>query len=178
MLKTRVIADNVLNLTDARYFAALGVDYLIFNLSKIGKDSIVEIVEWVEGVELLLGVDEELNPQLLEFILKISPAGFVSESHGLLTAIKDQLPEKIYFLRSSNQNTETHFDLMISEEELSHLSRSYPDQKVFARTTDVLLALSSEDIDGIVVEGEQEEKIGFKNFDKLDELFEKLLIES
>lgn len=177
MLKTRVIADNVLNLTDARYFAAFGVDYLIFNLSKISKEAVAEICGWVEGVEVLLGIDETLKPELLDFILKVEPSGFVSSSIEILTELSDQLPEKECFLRTKRTDLSSKFHLLLNCLEEQVPSKKNPNQKVFLKTSEVEKALSTELVDGIIVEGEQEEKIGFKNFDELDEIFDQLMIE-
>lgn len=177
MLKTRVIADNVLNLTDARYFAAFGVDYLIFNLSSIDEDAIAEICEWVEGVQVLLGIEENLTPSMLDFILKVKPAGFVSQSDNILATIKAQFPDSDCFLRAQVDVSHSDFHLLLSDSDLNSVSNRNPERKVFVKTNNVDVALSSDAIDGIIVEGEQEEKIGFKNFDQLDELFDKLLVE-
>jgi len=57
-LKTKVIAAHVANLTDARYFAAWGVDYMSYDLEEgsdtfIGQEAIKEIIDWVEGPKYL-----------------------------------------------------------------------------------------------------------------------------
>lgn len=58
MLPYRIIADNILNLTDARYFAARGVDYLCLNSIKpednISIEEIIAISEWIDGPEVVL----------------------------------------------------------------------------------------------------------------------------
>lgn len=177
MLKIKVIADNVLNLTDARYFAAFGVDFLVFNLANISHEAVKEICEWVEGVEVLLEIDEALSPEVLDFIIQTKPAGIVSSSWEILTSVKDQLPEKSFFLRSENGGTSEEFDLIILNNSIDEITRANPNQKIFVKTTNVEEAMSSPDIEGIVVEGEPEEKVGFKNFDELDDLFDKLMIE-
>jgi len=54
MLKYRVIAAYISNLTDARYFAARGVDHLLYDLDQISVAQIIEIQEWVSGPTALL----------------------------------------------------------------------------------------------------------------------------
>ncbi len=54
MLKTLVKASNITNLTDARYFSALEVEWLGYHLEKgaetyIEPQNIIAIKEWVEG---------------------------------------------------------------------------------------------------------------------------------
>ena len=178
MLKIKVIADNVLNLTDARYFAAFGVDYLVFNLANIRQEAVKEICEWVEGVEVLLEIDETLSPEILDFIIQTKPAGIISSSWEILSSARDQLPEKSFFLRSENGDTSEEYDLITFSNNLDEITRTNPQQKIFVKTTNIEEALSSPHIEGIVVEGEPEEKVGFKNFDELDNLFDKLMIES
>ena len=58
MLKLHVIASQITNLTDARYFAARGIDYLSFNLdagseSAISPQQLNAIKEWVEGPKVI-----------------------------------------------------------------------------------------------------------------------------
>jgi len=54
VLNRKVIAQNIINLSDARYFAAWGVDYLSFNTIPdsdyfLELDKVQEIKDWVEG---------------------------------------------------------------------------------------------------------------------------------
>lgn len=168
MLKIKVIADNILNLTDARYFAAFGVDYLVFNLSNISPEQAKEIGDWVEGVSLLLEFSEALRPQDLDFILKLNPAGFISSKNSVLQELKSQFPELEILLREDHQIS-------------SIISDGSSKQKIFVKPDldklNLEQIISDQNIDGIIVEGEAEEKVGFKNFDELDELFDQLMIE-
>lgn len=165
MLRTKVIADNILNLTDARYFAAFGVDYLVFNLSNISQEQTKEISDWVEGVLILIEINEAVTPQLLDFILKTNPTGFVSLEESILTELKSQFPDAEYLLRE--------------ESKLSTFGIA--PQKCFAKpnleSLNLDTVLADQNIMGIIVEGDVEEKVGFKNFDELDDLFEKLMVE-
>ena len=59
MLKRKIIAQNITNLTDARDFAAWGVDYLSYNIQAdspyaLSLVDIKEIIEWVEGPKTLI----------------------------------------------------------------------------------------------------------------------------
>lgn len=182
MLKIKVIADNILNLTDARYFAAFGVDYLVFNLENIRKESIKEINDWVEGVNVLLEFNESLTPELFDFILQLSPHGFVSTSTSILKELQDQFKEAEVFIREGG-TTETHsFNKLVSTKSIDLKNTvKTGQQKVFVMMSDPVEELetiiNSENIEGIIVEGKPEEKVGFKNFDELDEIFEQLTIE-
>jgi len=164
MLKVKVIADNILNLTDARYFAALGVNYLVFDLEKIHTTSIKEIKEWVEGVKILLDTKGELTPGFVEQLLDIEPDGIISLDKNFLISIKEQFPEIESFLRDD--------DGKLSQ--IKNETTSKPFVKIDGNEISVESIIESKDISGIIVEGKPEEKIGFKNFDELDEIFDLL----
>ena len=58
MLKTKVKASSITNLTDARYFAAWEVEWLGFNLDPLSENyidpaSMKAIKEWVDGVKIV-----------------------------------------------------------------------------------------------------------------------------
>jgi len=166
MLKIKVIADNILNLTDARYFAALGVDYLAFNLDNINPQSIREIKEWVEGVKVLLETNGELTPGFLEQLLDVEPDGIISQNQTLLNSIKEQFPETESFLRGEKGQLS----------QIENETASRPFVKVDGNEKSIKNIIESEEISGIIVEGKPEEKIGFKNFDELDEIFDLLSV--
>ena len=59
MHSRKIIVQNITNLTDARYFAAWGVDYLSYNLDPaseyaITMETAMEISGWVEGPKTLI----------------------------------------------------------------------------------------------------------------------------
>jgi len=58
MLKTRIKAGQITNLTDARYFAAWGIDWMGFNLEAgsegyLAPQAVVGIKSWVEGPKII-----------------------------------------------------------------------------------------------------------------------------
>ncbi|NNF21271.1 MAG: hypothetical protein HKN67_04970, partial [Saprospiraceae bacterium] len=59
VIDRKLIAQNITNLTDARYFAAWGIEYLSFNLNSespyyIPMEKVKEIRDWVEGPKILI----------------------------------------------------------------------------------------------------------------------------
>jgi len=164
MLKIKVIADNILNLTDARYFAAYGVDYLVFDIEKIAPQSIREIKEWIEGVKIFLDAEGQVTPAMLDLIINLSPNGFVSGSEALLDDLNSQFSELEFFLRQADGTLTNHID----KDELPY--------KKISTTESIESLITSDKISGIIVEGEPEEKVGFKNFDQLDKIFELIAI--
>ena len=73
MLGRKVIAVDVINLTDARYFAARGVDFLLFDLDHVHMDDLLEIVEWVQGPQILILVSEKSAEKIDEIVMKVAP---------------------------------------------------------------------------------------------------------
>jgi len=176
VLNRQVIAQNITNLTDARYFAAWGVDYLSFNMQDgspymILWEDIKEIIDWVEGprslieanaIEYLEGIDGHIMH------LSFSSLPITKETFFRLPEIDPNL-----HLTSNN------FIIPIrSRIDLATLKKISVDLG-----TNIFLDISNLDFDlldelpdlGIVVQGGEEEKVGVKNFDDLDVLYDWLL---
>lgn len=154
MLKTKVIASHVTNLTDARYFAARGVDYLLFDLDDIAIDAAVEIKEWVEGPALLLLLSSTSTGKLDEAVLRLSPAYMGAKSADALADI-------------------AHLSTHVSIFKWKPTAITIEDDTFVPLTEDISL----DDLpSGIIVRGGDEEEIGMKTFDDLDEFFDSIEI--
>ena len=209
MLKTKVKASSVTNLTDARYFAAWEAEWLGFNLDA-GSESYVApqvmqaIKEWVDGVKIvgefslqsaeevlqaadlleleavqlgmytpdaaLKALHQEEVPVLLEIVL---------ESIDGLSDVVQQMEEKAPFVHAFLLNFDKNgiaweqMDLS-TKEKLKEICLRHPlilSMGFKPDSLDEVLALQPY---GISVQGGEEEKVGFKSFDELDELFEQL----
>ncbi len=153
MLKTKVIASDITNLTDARYFAARGVDYLMFYMKDIDIEDIIAIKEWVSGPKIILYFDKNDTSLIDEAVLKIEPyalccdrnnAHIISYLNGHLQIAYLAKIDGTITIELANDNFTSSFEL----------------------STNLPL--------GIIVQGSDESKIGFKNYDQLDELFDLL----
>ena len=87
MLTQKIIAQNITNLSDARYFAAWGVEYISFNTIQdseyhIKDAAIKEIKDWVEGPQCLI----EANA--LEFE-DVADGFILSNIYSSLPIVKD-----------------------------------------------------------------------------------------
>jgi phosphoribosylanthranilate isomerase len=67
MLKTKVKAGNITNLSDARYCAGMGVDWLGFPIDSIDPKTFKEITGWVTGPQFVLEIGTGPFPALLEY---------------------------------------------------------------------------------------------------------------
>ena len=210
MLKTKVKASSVTNLTDARYFAAWDIEWLGFNFDT-GSETYIQpqamqaIKEWVDGVKIVgefslqpaedilkaadlleleavqLGMfadtttlqklHKEEVPVLLEIILETP-----GELANAASRMKAQAPFVEAFLLNFDKNGIGWAGL--GEEARELLKNLCQDYRIIlsmdfeAATLEQALELLQPY--GINVHGGAEEKVGFKSFDELDELFEAL----
>jgi phosphoribosylanthranilate isomerase len=178
MIENQIIAQNITNLTDARYFAAWGVDYISFNTRsgsefKISMEDIKEISDWVEGPKILiendsLEFDEIADGFILGTIYSSLPQSKECFYRTDLSELKKSLPSGKYIIK------------LESESELKDLNELDPELlselDLFVDISNIRLRDKSLIADyGIVIQGGEEEKAGVKSFDDLDELYDLLM---
>lgn len=212
MLKTKIIAGGITNLTDARYFAAREVEWLGFDLSA-GSDNYIDaaqmlaIKEWVDGVKIVgafnLGTASEIRSaagelglDVLQFSM-VTPDETVAALASELSVIKEIVPDYYqsdedlkemfkaapdglaYFLLNLEKNSFTWQDIKagspFSLAAIQDICREYPVLLALnfqpAEVTEILTQLP---IKGLHLTGGDEEKVGFKSFDDLDEILDHL----
>ncbi len=209
MLKTRIKASQVTNLTDARYFAARGVEWLGFNLDSgtenfIHPQNIKAIKEWLEGPQIVgeFGMQDisEITAAIDFLNLDAIQVGmFADTSSSMLrdiTVIKEIVIEKnpdYYNLRSNLEAASANVDIFLLNYSKNNLSWESISTKIntlkdlctrfkiilsidfeLAELTEILEAVS---IYGLSLKGGEEEQVGFKSFDELDEILDALEIE-
>ncbi len=176
MLKAKIKISQITNLTDARYFAAWGVDYLGFHINPNSEyftapAIIAEIAEWVEGPKLILESD------------KLPDEIFLSDYRKNLTNIVVEVPvDNNQFLTSFyDASIDNHIAVYHSQKSWSSISLASIHSLVKEyglllldipfHTHEVDMILDS-GVAGFVLRGGEEEKVGFKSYDDVDELFE------
>ena len=205
MYNPQIKASQITNLTDARYFAAWGVEWLGFGLES-GQDYFVTtaqmaaIKEWVEGPKMVgefSGLDVELIQQSVSLLnlnavevsrfanlsaLQLSipvimnivmEEGLTAES---LTEILRSNETIEYFILDFEKNASTNdFRNKFPANWLNGLAKQYP---IFIRANVNTYSLKeiTQTIQplGISLAGGEEEKVGLKSFEELDEIFEEL----
>lgn len=210
MLKTKIKASSITNLTDARYFAAWEAEWLGFNLDPgtenyVSPATVQAMKEWVDGVKIvgefnkqeardiltsvdILGLDavqlgtfaslETLQalhakevPVLQEFV--------VEEWHDL-SALAIQMEARsglaAYFLLDFAKNGLSWAAAKSNVlAELRQLAEDFPLLlNLPFPASEVEEVLEQTGAAGFSVQGGEEEKVGFKSFDELDDLFEAL----
>ena len=187
MYKVKIKASQVSNLTDARYFAALGVDYLGFRLDlshdeRISAALFHGIKEWVEGPKIVA----EIGKTPLDLILEVFDAKdfdlvqsldpnvaadqLIEKSIAELEELNTCSPSEIYVVDFKGITEE---DLYAQKDSLIDLCNRFqlilpaPHQKAHLN-----LLLNEIYPYGLEVKGSLEEKVGFKSYDDLDVFFE------
>ena len=183
-LKTKVKAGNITNLSDARYCAGMGVDWLSFPIDSVNPTTFKEITDWVTGPQFIIELDKpesignisqypvdtveisflyvNLIDQFpgLNCVVTLPLSKWSSEKNNLLKH-KARIN---YLLINPDQNDSqligeitSHFHVLIHQTE-SH-------------SLDELLTLP---IEGINVTGQDELRPGLKDFEKLASVLEEL----
>jgi len=212
MLKTRVKASQITNLTDARYFAAWEVEWLGFNFDK-GSENYIQpqvmkaIKEWVEGPKLVgefsfaSAEDIRIAKEMLELDM-VQVGMFVEEE--TLKALKGVpiIKEIVFHNEMTLADLENHFQqfdsyveffllnfdkngitwemikkgqLEITQNDLVNIFQQHKTVlSIDLSESAISEILLLENLTGINVVGGEEEKVGVKSFDELDEIFETL----
>ena len=185
----KIIATDITNLTDARYFAAWGVDMMCYNIDPDTDGSLTipqfkEITEWVEGPRTGIkvaglaipstmtedGVDIK-NVIIGPFIDKADLPSTVDNIYRICTLDEGwQDDDKLILTLSVAVD-------QLSQDEISKIKSIANNKEVFLdgifKASD-LNNIESFGVAGIILKGGDEEKVGYKSFDELDEVLEAL----
>ncbi len=188
-MKTKIKISSVNNLTDARYFAAWGVEFLGFDINPespafISPPLFKEISEWVEGPQIVLEAGKIVDKDWLHTYLEQNPASIIQWEYGY-GPIGSFNGFEVSALQSRNDNLRSENIVIqstlginaFSAQDLQYLidirdSRSiYLDVPFLHEEWDDFMNLN---LDGLVLRGGLEEKTGFKSYDELDLIFENI----
>ena len=102
MLSTKVILLNVTNLSDARYAAGMGVDYIGFSINPVSNNYVTAgdvetITNWLSGVSLIGDIGSSL-PDDLNYKVDY----FLTQNPELIS----ELEEPIALLNISSENVD------------------------------------------------------------------------
>ena len=196
MLKTKIIASQITNLTDARYFAAWGVDFMGFCMDEDSENSISpskvkEIKSWVEGPQFFGEFHTTESKEYIEFMAKEADLDTVLLGHNIdLTSIHSL--EYLRLFQEVNWSEEIikfdHAEIVVWKtdqmwEDMDAKDISF--LRTIVQKTDIYLdfPFQVEHLDdilsklkpaGLLIRGSAEEKVGYKSYDDLDEFFEAL----
>lgn len=190
MLKTKIIAADLQNLTDARYFAAWLVDYMSFNLSDPSSNlpKIKEIMDWVEGpifsaqytgLEDSQSIESQLEALSIDHLILgpfanedlINSDWQVTQTILLDDEVGELTSDRTYIVQSSVAFSEFSQDKMNTLRKLCDSHSIYLD---CGFSSDDIHSILDMGITGLVLRGSEEEKVGVKSYEDLDEILEAL----
>lgn len=179
MLKTKVKISDVSNLTDARYFAAWGVDWMGFNADYLYDNDLIiegikEIMNWVEGPKFVVEFNQVHELSYIEEILNKLKTPFVQFKE--LEEYSNISLQGIDLIRDfSNKDLPDDQGIFISKQ--LTIENKHNDQIILYDgqiDSSNIASILDGNIDGIVLRGGSEEKVGFKSYEELDEILEAL----
>ena len=214
MLKIKVKASQITNLTDARYFAAKEVEWLSFNFTE-GSENYIDpmkaqaMFEWVEGPHIV-GEFDGLSAADINFytegyqlshiqvgtqtgaeaIFELTASSIIKEIRVETVTNADILRGQMRPLTAMVEAFQLNFeknglDFLSLKNENAAISLS--DLKALCQEFKIILAIDFQTIMldellslnpyGLSVTGGEEEKVGVKSFDELDDILEKLELE-
>ena len=193
-LKTKVIA-NINSLTEARYFAAMGADWLSFYLDPVFPASFEleeakKIIEWVSGPKIMGAFNGMPIPEIQEIARELNLDGLAMgptyEPHEITDSDKDLF---WHLMREDPRAVET--GLMdfgdtqwehIPENTLSLLKEIASNTKLYlqinVKPEQVLSMIETIGLEGIILGGDDEEKVGMQSFEEADQFMDLLQLEA
>ncbi len=205
MLRTKIKASSITNLTDARYFSAWDVEYIGFNIEEgtetyVALDKVKEMKAWLEGPSFIAELGSFPNPEEIKVEL-----GFDAFQVGPFCSkdIVEQLSSNaLPIMKELVWTQETTWEGLKEEckslspfvqyflldlngyslegndyEILSGFCSTYPTfLDVNIPPEKILGFLDLIHPYGLAIKGGEEEKVGYKSFDELDAFFENLEI--
>lgn len=166
-------------MTDVRYFAAMGVDWIGFNMkpeSKLTIEHVVAFADWVSGPKFFLDVRGRSSDQIAAMLGDF-------QADGLLIDKEIALPHYTGKVISADEHGDVHYapvDMSIYKYEKWQecKTNNNPDaaEEIWVQVADQSeyqhLTRETSVISGVVLEGGVEQKVGIKSYEDLDDLIE------
>lgn len=188
-LKTKVKAGNITNLSDARYCAGMGVDWLSFPAEKVNPVKFKEITDWVTGPQFVLEVKSLENSipvsdySVSTIQISFSQLSWINEIPGKEWMVTIRLSDWIKFeselLAQKKKITQLIVVLDDTQNQQALLTSMRSHFQVlieFNSAEQSLNEILSLPADGINISGSNELKPGLKDFDALSSVLEELEI--
>lgn len=200
---TKVKLGNITNLADARYAAAAGVDYMGFCFDPANENYIApikakEIIDWTSGslivaefgdqsLEEIKDISELLNVDIIEVNNRLLPDELTGLEKAVIKKIDIGLFDEGQLLTEieAYRNVADAFHLYsgsskaaVHTGQLKQLCAAYQVMWGLELTLEnVIQVIDTYKPYAINLSGGMEEKAGIKDFDEMNELFEKILMD-
>lgn len=181
MLKTSVFVGKVTNLSDARYCAAVGADFIGFDCNPsssryVSVELINAIIGWTAGVKTVLEFGNQPESAIIDLVNTVKPDAILIPTECYTPAIKNL---NCTVMISSNSAIELTCDYLVCD------ASAFPNVKgtsvpVFVSgditENNIAQLLETYKPFGIYLQGGDEIKPGIKSYDELAVIFDLLEI--
>jgi phosphoribosylanthranilate isomerase len=190
-LKTVVKAGNITNLSDARYFAGMGVEIIGFPVGKtsvnvLEPSKIKEIAGWISGVKIALEIqDSDLDEQWVQELLKELLPDYIQltqenvEKFRKLSSIPLLIVTDQLSLAMGQNDYLVYTGKLLGNELLAHYCIDNPvilsGEEIEA--SGIMNVLNTIKPYGIELKGSSEISPGLKDFEELSEILELLEVD-
>ncbi|SOE24155.1 phosphoribosylanthranilate isomerase [Spirosomataceae bacterium TFI 002] len=175
MLKRKVLVKGINNLSDARYCAGMGVNFICFDLDPNNKNTlpfekIKEIKNWLVGISI--GVDISNFEGTEKVDLKEIEPDFLIVNDNQVDWMGDEIP---FFIENSNDKSSAGNVIVkdIDENQYGSLTDKHYVENRWDENSISQLLLKDQPF-GIVLQGGDESRPGFSDYGDLMEILELL----
>jgi hypothetical protein len=174
----KIIANGITSLTDARYFAAMGVDWIGFDMglhSPLSIEHVMTFADWLEGPQFFLDVRGRSEDQIAVMLGNFQAAGLLMDEGASLPHYAGMIIATEY---SDASDRLAHTLIYTHEEWQKEVAQhtSIEADEVWVEIGSIaeyqMLQKGMDRISGIVVSGMDEQKIGVMSYDNLDKIIE------
>jgi phosphoribosylanthranilate isomerase len=193
MLKTQVKVSSIANLSDARYCAGMGVEWLGFPLQEITIERFTEIRNWLAGVQIVGEFTKATAEQIREAVATYKPDVIEIDSSVSLVAIQSIEIPKMLRVNIDTDNLPAIFaasapyvsHFLVVGDSVDSLTGMEASVEIWAAQYPIILGLEipegdldewveQSSIQGIGLVAGQEDRPGFRDFTDLMTILEKL----
>ena len=171
-MEVKIFANNINHLTDARYFAAWGATWMCYNVSSLSLTEISAIKEWVEGPKHIINVIGVDPSEAAAMLTNEAVDGYLTDSvtdHDRIQSLSSRDIEAFLLNESANNASTIQ---QISADASGNFKGLFCD--VDGSPVEVVNFIEKHQPEVILLAGSEEEVVGFKSFDQLDEILESL----
>lgn len=193
MLKTQVKVSSIANLSDARYCAGMGVEWLGFPLLDLTLERFTEIRNWLAGVQIVGEFTKATAEQIREAVSTYKPDVIEIDSSVSLVAIQSIDIPKILRVNIDTDNLPAIFaasapyvsHFLVVGDSVDSLSGMEASIEIWSAQYPIILGLDipesdldewveQSSIQGIGLVAGEEDRPGFRDFTDLMTILEKL----
>ena len=193
MLRTQVKVSSIANLSDARYCAGMGVEWLGFPLQEITFERFTEIRNWLAGVQIVGEFTKATAEQIREAVSTYKPDVIEIDSSVSLVAIQSIEIPKILRVNIDTDNLPAIFaasapyvsHFLVVGDSVDSLTGMEASIEIWSAQYPIILGLDipesdldewveQSSIQGIGLVAGEEDRPGFRDFTDLMTILEKL----